>query len=559
MNNKPRGRSNKRQKLLRTKPVINSAEHLLWEDFNHEDDGDVFEFDDEIDVNNDSRADKSYDVKDIYHDYLHTKRLKFDDYCAEQREYLRRLRQRCLEIQQKRGCRFHIDPPVNRFADIPMGDPKWRICDPESLPPVVDYTAEVWQHFNRFYFEPEQSDLSTLFKGVCIFVNGYTNPIASHLHTLMLFTGGHYTLIFDRHRTTHTIATILSSAQMKSERTRNTTVRPEWIIESLRARKLLPLHVFLVHQNLQDIRGTFARITRQLEQQQQQQEEKVKKYRSSNPIIGIKNGFMNLTYKTYEVDSNEDFEPNLLKLLNELDNDKHSTPISKRSRTSSSIGEPGPSTSVADLPCQTTEAMVPLTFNTSDYMPGSTHELDSGLLNELPDDIRKEVIGYARNKQQQNNQPKTIITKISNKPAKTAVKNSKPTKKAMENDNVNRASDLFFGRIVGMKANICGKTNVQDVGLLIDEWICTTTEELNDMDILYVIRFLLELADEKRYDDLIQILYDMKECIQQNCNPEQPSYQEWQFFFTGTLCTVLMQESSIPEGFLTESLFTMKN
>ena len=548
-------RGNKRPKLSRARPKtnvdINPTEHLLLEVDDHEDD--EFEFDDEI-VDNKDEEDKSRGIRDIYRDYLHTKRLKFDDYCSEQREYLRQLRQRCLELQQKRGCRFHIDPPVNRFADIPLGDPKWRICDPDSLPPVINYTAEIWEYFNRFYFEPEQSDLSTLFEGVCIYVNGYTNPIASHLHTLMLFTGGHYTLIFDRHRTTHTIATILSSAQMKSEIARNKTVRPEWIIESLRARKLLPLHEFLVHKKFQDIRETFARMTRQLEQQQQQQQQQLekkdsKKFRSLSPILGIKNGLMTLTYETYEVDSDQDFEPNLLKLLNELDNDKHSTPNTKPH--SSRISEQGPSSSSTTgvLPAQNHE---PLAFNTSDYMPGSTQELDSAMLNELPDEIRREVIGYARQKQQKNNQCKTTSMKTSDKPTKSPVKN---LKKPIQN-NVDIANNIFFGRIVGMKANVCGKTSIQDVGKLFEEWICST-EELNDMDISYVIRFLLGLADEKRYEDLLQILYDMKECIQQNCNPEQSIYQEWQFLFAGTLCTVLTQESSIPNEFLPESLFSI--
>ncbi|OTF82410.1 DNA repair protein REV1-like protein, partial [Euroglyphus maynei] len=169
MNQPPTGQGVKRKKLSRARPKINvdenPAEQLFLADFDDEDDGeDMFEFDDEIIENGGDEADKSRGYKDVYHDYLHSKRLKFDDYCNEQREYLRQLRQRCLEIQQKRGCKFHIDPPVNRFADIPLGDPKWRICDPESLPPMNDYTVEVWEHFNRFYFEPEQPELSTLFK-----------------------------------------------------------------------------------------------------------------------------------------------------------------------------------------------------------------------------------------------------------------------------------------------------------------------------------------------------------------------------------------------------------
>ncbi|OTF81460.1 hypothetical protein BLA29_013769 [Euroglyphus maynei] len=82
-------------------------------------------------------------------------------------------------------------------------------------------------------------------------------------------------------------------------------------------------------------------------------------------------------------------------------------------------------------------------------MPSSTQELNSDLLDELPDDIRREVIGYARQKSKNNQHKETSVTpkKTSKKPKKSPVKHSKNPNE----NNMNRANDIFFGRIIAYK------------------------------------------------------------------------------------------------------------
>ena len=102
----------------------------------------------------------------------------------------------------------------------------------------------------------------TLFVGVHIYVNGWTHPTASQLATLMQLTGGSFAWNFLPGRTTHTIATVLSQAQKRQERARLTTVHPEWILDCLEQRRLLPVHEYKVLKPKNDIGKMFAAIAR---------------------------------------------------------------------------------------------------------------------------------------------------------------------------------------------------------------------------------------------------------------------------------------------------------
>jgi hypothetical protein len=55
-----------------------------------------------------------------------------------------------------------------------------------------------------------------------------------------------------------------------------------------------------------------------------------------------------------------------------------------------------------------------------------------------------------------------------------------------------------------INANICGKTKSKDVIDLIDEWI-STEEDLIDEDIAYVTKYFCDLIDERKYDQLLEI------------------------------------------------------
>ncbi|XP_050777552.1 DNA repair protein REV1 isoform X6 [Gopherus flavomarginatus] len=79
---------------------------------------------------------------------------------------------------------------------------------------------------------------STIFSGVAIYVNGFTDPSADELRRLMMLHGGQYHVYYSRSKTTHIIATNLPNAKIK-ELKGEKVVRPEWIIESIKAGHLL--------------------------------------------------------------------------------------------------------------------------------------------------------------------------------------------------------------------------------------------------------------------------------------------------------------------------------
>ncbi|XP_014385253.1 PREDICTED: DNA repair protein REV1 [Myotis brandtii] len=79
---------------------------------------------------------------------------------------------------------------------------------------------------------------STIFSGVAIYVNGYTDPSAEELRKLMMLHGGQYHVYYSRSKTTHIIATNLPTAKIK-ELKGEKVIRPEWIVESIKAGRLL--------------------------------------------------------------------------------------------------------------------------------------------------------------------------------------------------------------------------------------------------------------------------------------------------------------------------------
>ncbi|KAG8451876.1 hypothetical protein GDO86_003901 [Hymenochirus boettgeri] len=79
---------------------------------------------------------------------------------------------------------------------------------------------------------------SKIFHGISIYVNGYTDPSADHLRHLMMLHGGQYHLYYSRSKTTHIIATNLPNNKIKELKDEK-VVRPEWIMESIKAGHLL--------------------------------------------------------------------------------------------------------------------------------------------------------------------------------------------------------------------------------------------------------------------------------------------------------------------------------
>lgn len=88
---------------------------------------------------------------------------------------------------------------------------------------------------------------SDLFSGISIFVNGYTKPSADELKRIMMAHGGvHHT--YQRSTTNYTIASNLPDVKIR-QLTTEKVVRPEWIVDSLNANKVLDYTQYLLYTN----------------------------------------------------------------------------------------------------------------------------------------------------------------------------------------------------------------------------------------------------------------------------------------------------------------------
>lgn len=80
---------------------------------------------------------------------------------------------------------------------------------------------------------------SSIFSGVAIYVNGYTDPSADELRRLMMLHGGQFHVYYSRSKTTHIIANNLPNSKIQELKGQK-VIRPQWITDSIKAGKLLP-------------------------------------------------------------------------------------------------------------------------------------------------------------------------------------------------------------------------------------------------------------------------------------------------------------------------------
>ncbi|VBB25927.1 unnamed protein product [Acanthocheilonema viteae] len=103
--------------------------------------------------------------------------------------------------------------------------------------------AEQWQN----YMETKKAKLqyqvnvlnkhksiSSIFEGVSIFVNGYTDPPAAELRKLIHMHGGEFHIYYKYGTTTHTIATHLAASKAKKLRKEEKIIHPRWLTDSVR-------------------------------------------------------------------------------------------------------------------------------------------------------------------------------------------------------------------------------------------------------------------------------------------------------------------------------------
>uniref|UniRef100_A0AAY4DVS2 DNA repair protein REV1 n=1 Tax=Denticeps clupeoides TaxID=299321 RepID=A0AAY4DVS2_9TELE len=101
---------------------------------------------------------------------------------------------------------------------------------------------------------------SSIFSGVAIYVNGYTDPSADELRRLMMLHGGQYHVYYSRSKTTHIVATNLPNSKIQELRGEK-VVRPEWITDSIKAGRVLPYHQYQLYAKQKGL--SFPSVSRQ--------------------------------------------------------------------------------------------------------------------------------------------------------------------------------------------------------------------------------------------------------------------------------------------------------
>ncbi|KRZ74187.1 DNA repair protein REV1 [Trichinella papuae] len=86
-----------------------------------------------------------------------------------------------------------------------------------------------------FQSEPKKN----IFAGISVYVNGYTDPPADQLKRLILQYGGKYDL-YNSMKITHVIASVLPHVKIKKLVGSEKIMKPNWILDSIAAGRLLP-------------------------------------------------------------------------------------------------------------------------------------------------------------------------------------------------------------------------------------------------------------------------------------------------------------------------------
>ncbi|KAJ7118926.1 hypothetical protein C8R44DRAFT_841304 [Mycena epipterygia] len=146
-----------------------------------------------------------------------------------------------------------LEPPPPGQSSL-----KRRRAEPEP----VDEAIYGPSHFGEFgeYMQRKRAKLqiqnseitatvaSHIFKGVAVYVNGWTEPSVQELRTLLILHGGVFQPYLDNKSiVTHIVTSTLTEAKIREFKNMK-VVRPEWLTESVKAGALLPWKDFIFIQ-----------------------------------------------------------------------------------------------------------------------------------------------------------------------------------------------------------------------------------------------------------------------------------------------------------------------
>lgn len=93
-------------------------------------------------------------------------------------------------------------------------------------------------------------ETKNLFRNIGIFVNGYTNPTAIELKALMIKHGGFY-FEYMNERVNYIVASNLAHSKALVLKNK-TVIKPEWIVDCIKSKKLLSIDNYLLATSAQD-------------------------------------------------------------------------------------------------------------------------------------------------------------------------------------------------------------------------------------------------------------------------------------------------------------------
>ncbi|KAF7336714.1 DNA repair protein [Mycena venus] len=135
-----------------------------------------------------------------------------------------------------------------------------RYDGPDPVDEVI-YGAAEFGNFGQYMkrkrakLQIQNSEINTttaetqIFKGVTVYVNGWTSPSVQEIRSLLVRNGGIFEPYLAKHSmVTHIVTCALTEAKMREFKNMK-VVRPEWLTESVKARYLLPWRDFVFVQD----------------------------------------------------------------------------------------------------------------------------------------------------------------------------------------------------------------------------------------------------------------------------------------------------------------------
>eukprot|EP00736_Rhodelphis_marinus_P008651 Rmarinus@m.13463 len=113
----------------------------------------------------------------------------------------------------------------------------------------ADYIRQKDRKLKEQYLDEfrESRETNSLFRGVSVWVNGRTPGVtAAELKAIICGGGGTWEAYYRRSKVTHVIASTLPVEKLKVAKSLPPVVTAEWVLDSKRAGRLLPVHQYII-------------------------------------------------------------------------------------------------------------------------------------------------------------------------------------------------------------------------------------------------------------------------------------------------------------------------